>query len=750
VNLNFLVNSCTANTTTPFTVTVASQAGDKPAQAAGTLTLLLSPQQSGLVPENGVVLGSRSVLFSWRTDAPTTGSLLLYPSGQPTQTVTYSSGLGTVHNVMVNNLTRNTTYTWQVESTSACGSATSPAQSFTIGNGIVFANPNPSFIIHHDYDQQVQLTVRNDDLSRSHTLRVLLDNPYPDLIANFVGAGSIDDGSSYLTLAPGESRQVTLAIHAQDAEQEFYELTARVIANEGTTDEIYSYANVSVRVLRADQFSVTLVSTDPDTLVKTYRVTNEGLPITDLNIQALDPLTGLPGHVLIQPTISHARLGIDESLEFRVIPLFSPEDAIGVTAMQPVKSEDGAVVTRLQGGSGVHVELVVSAGGANQELLDQYNCQPPEELYAVTLPNVRVTYANGDWYCTNRPDISFNISTPGNINPDDIMGASLSASFSPQSGARPHSTQFYLNGSQVGGFSNEIPVGTYLFNVDPATIRSSANPVDVVNQSVNLVSQHPNGGHYVVSTNFKLDLFLSSYTQYVCASSPEEAIEKARDNTEPTPTTVDLTIFEPAAGSDVGVGQQLFLRAQVDDHLPGQVFYPTSATVTYQDHGESESLSLLPSTQVIGSQDVYEVVWTPQYTGTIVIQVDVNAYTAQDSDTITVNGIELVNPPDLAVEIVSQPGTPDEGDVVTTEAVISNLADPIDADVTIRFEYFYLELVDSDPSDDIIEARWVPVGPPIDQIVHLQLDNGETMIVTSDFTVPFFANYVVQVTVDPE
>lgn len=750
VDLAFLVNTCTAASTTPFTVTVTSQAGNNLAQATGTLTLQLAPQHSGLVPAAGALLGSRTVLFSWRTDAPTTGALILYPSDQPTQTVVYPTSLGTIHNVTVNNLTRNTTYTWMVESVSACGSATSPPQTFTVGNGIVFADPNPSFTIHHDYDQQVQLTVRNEDLSRSHTLRVLLDNPYPDLIANFVGAGSIDDGSSYITLAPGESRQVTLAIHAQDAGQEFYDLTARVVANEGTADEILSYANISVRVLRADQFSVTLIDTDPDTLIKTYRVTNEGLPITDLNIQALDPVTGLPGHVLIQPTISHARLGIDESLVFRVIPLFSPEEAIGVQAMQPMHSQGGAVVARLQPDSGIQVELVVSAGGANQELLDQYNCQPPEELYAVTLPNVRVSYANGDWYCTNRPTISFNIGTPGNINIADILGASLSASFSPQAGARPHSTQFYLNGNQVGSFSNEIPVGTYLFGLDPSIIQTSANPVDVVNQVVRLVSQHPNGGHYVVSTNFRLDMVLSSYTQYVCATSPEDAIDKARDNTEPTPTDVDVTIFEPAAGSDVGVGQNLYLRAQVNDYLPGQVFYPTSASVYYQDHDEWQFLSLLPSTQVIGTQDVYEVVWTPQYTGTIMIQVDVDAFTAQGSDSITVNGIELVNPPDLAVEIISQPGTPNEGDIVTTEALITNLAEAIDADVTIRFEYFHLELIDTDPNDDIIEAQWVAVGPPVDQVVHLQLDTNESMLITHDFTVPFFANYLVRVTVDPE
>lgn len=750
VDLNFLVNTCTVTNTIPFTVTVSSQSSSNLVQTTGGLTLQLSPQQSGLVPAPGSKTGSRSVLFSWRTDAPTTGRLFLYPSGQPTQTAVYTTALNTVHNLTVHNLTRNTTYNWAVESTSDCGTSTTPAQSFTVGNGIVFANPNPSFNIHHDYNQQVVLTVRNEDLSRSHTLRVLLDNPYPDLIANFVGTGSIDDGNNYITLAPGESRQVTLAVHAQDAEQEFYDLTARVVANEGTADEILSYANVKVRVLRADQFSVTLIDTDPDTLVKTYRVTNEGLPITDLNIQALDPVTGLPGHVLIQPTISHARLDIDESLVFRVIPLFSPEDAVAVAAMERMNSQDGRVVARLQPDSGIQVELVVSAGGANQELLDQYACQPPEELYAVTLPNVRVSYANGDWYCTNRPNINFNIGTPGNINVADILGASLSASFSPHSGARAHSTQFYLNGNQIGGFSNQIPVGTYLFGVNPSAIRSSTNPVDVVNQSVSLTSQHPNGGHYVVSTNFNLDMVLSSYTQYVCATSPEEALEKARDNTEPTPTSVDLTITEPTAGSDVGVGQQLFLRASVDDHIPGQVFYPTAAAIYYQDHDEWQYLSLLPSTQVVGSQDVYEVVWTPQYTGTIVIQADVDAYTAQDSDSITVNGIELVNPPDLTVEIVSQPGMPNEGDIVTTEALITNLAEPIDGDVTIRFEYYYLELIDTNPEDDIIEAQWVAVGSPVDMVVHLQLATNENMLITHDFTVPFFANYLVQVTVDPE
>jgi hypothetical protein len=745
------VADCLVTGTLPFTVAAHAQQAESMAAAGATLNLQADPQQMDLTPAAGSKTGSRSVLFSWRTDAPTTGQLTLYPSASPTQTITRTTPLSRVHTLLVEDLSRNTQYTWWVDSASSCSQTTSPQRIFSVGNGIVFAEPEQSHTIPHDYNQEIQIAVKNEDLSRAHTLRLLLENPYDDLIANFVGPGSIDDGQDYLTLAPGASRSVTMTVHAQDAQADYYDLTARLIANEGTSDEIVDYAHLSLRVLKANQFTMTLVSEDPDTLVKTYRVTNQGLPLTDLNVQALDPVTGLPARALIQPTINHARLATDESLEFQVIPLFAPEDAIGLEAMLRLPGRSRLASPLLQS-TGFDVQVVVSAGGASQALVGAYACQEPEQLYAVTLHNVRLSYTNSDWYCTNRPNIDLNLTTPGSINQADLLGASLSIYFAPLSGAvKPHSMQLHFNPTQIGGFTNTIPLGTYLFEVDPLDVRAASSPVGVVNQVVGIRTQHANGGHYQVTSSSRLDLVLDNFTRYVCAADPQDALDKAQTGTQPNPTQIDIQIQQPAQGTEMDLGETLTLQAQVNDFLVGQIQYPVRATVTYRDKlvggiPYQEGLTL-PYVSSSGDQDTYQVAWTAAYTGDVSITAVVDAVTVADSDTVDVS--VQPEPPDLSVKVLDPPDQPDAGQVVQTQAEVTNLSGEVNAMVTVRFEYYRLELTAQEQGASAqLEGQWI-LQASHDVNQPLQLGPGESTLVTDDFTVPAAGNYQVVVTVDP-
>ncbi|MHC1730451.1 MAG: hypothetical protein AB9888_00235 [Bacteroidales bacterium] len=88
---------------------------------------------------------------------------------------------------------------------------------------MVFQQRQLGVSIEHDYDQRVKVAIRNED-SVAHTLQADIRNPNDDLIVNFVDSGSSDQS---LTLQPGEARELTLALHAQDAKQHSYTLTAR-------------------------------------------------------------------------------------------------------------------------------------------------------------------------------------------------------------------------------------------------------------------------------------------------------------------------------------------------------------------------------------------------------------------------------------------------------------------------------------------------------------------------------------------
>ncbi|MCL4301920.1 MAG: DUF11 domain-containing protein [Anaerolineae bacterium] len=761
-DLQLRVADCAISGTIPFTVGAYSQEGGLVVQAPAALNLSVAPQQLDLVPANGSNIGSRSVLFSWRTDAPTTGMLTLQPSGSTTQTITQTTALSTVHTVMVENLSRNTNYTWQVQSVSACGQVTSIPQSLTIGNGIVFTQHTPpTQDIAHDYDQRITMTLKNEDLSLAHTLRVTVENPYEDLVVGFVGTGSVDDGEDYFVLEPGRSQPVVLAIHAQDAEQQNYNLTLKVIADEGSTDEIVDYASLPIRVLKSDQFELALLGTDSHTLVQTYVVTNTGLPITDLHIQAIDPTTGLPARALIQPTMEHAYLASSgqsgSTRQFEVIPLFSPEDAIGLEAFARMGRTTGLASPLPSQGAGIQVQVIGGAGGATQTISQTLGCSAPNQLYALTQRNVRLQYENQDWYCTNRPNVDLNLATPGSIHREDILGATLSSYFAPKSdGLKPHNMQLYFNPSQIGSFNNTIPTGSYLFDVNPADFKAGTNPAGIVNQVIGIRSQHPNGGHYALSNGNRLDLVLDQYTCYVCAANESQARSLGCYGVLPNPTNLQIEITQPASGVNLVLNQPVDLTAQVDDALTQQIPYPVEALITYHDAISGgapiqETIVLPYQVAPVGTQwDTYQAAWTPAYAGDVSITAIVDAVTTSDSDTIEV----AVNPEpaDLAIKILNPPDNPDAGDTIQIQAEVTNLGGDINQYVPIRFEYYFLEFEVHDAGNGYttVSTTWVLEGLPYEATPLLQLANGEkTTVVAQLFTIPRSGNYKVVAKVDP-
>src|SRR5204863_29325 len=81
-------------------------------------------------------------------------------------------------------------------------------------------------------------------------------------------------------------------------------------------------------VLAAGDFTLTEVGIDSRTGARTYQVTNHGLPITDLGVNAVDPQTGQPARVYLTPDIHHARIGTGETMTFKAVPIFGPEDVL--------------------------------------------------------------------------------------------------------------------------------------------------------------------------------------------------------------------------------------------------------------------------------------------------------------------------------------------------------------------------------------------------------------------------------------
>jgi RHS repeat-associated protein len=511
-------NTCMAEASVSFTVLVTSTESGIVKELPATLTLNMSPGITLVAPQNNATSGSRSVLISWRTATNTTGKLTLYPTNAPDQIQEFTTVEGTIHTVQVENLERHTSYSWFVNATSACGSGTSSVRSLTIGNGIVFTSHSHDITINRDYDQRVMVAVKNED-SVTHTLTSNVLNSYQDLIVNFVDSGSVDET---ITLAPGQTVNLTLAIHAQDAVQHNYTLTANLTADEDGTP-IVDNATLNVEVLYDGDFSIVedVSAYDETTLARTYVITNNGQVITDLSLEAVDPDTGLPASIYLTPSLDHARLATGESIRVVAYPIFTEADLQAQNEQIVYAPTMHMAALREDPVSGINFTLKGAAAGNTVSVSGSSSCTGGKQIYLVVINDCEMSFATNDWYCTNRPVINTPIRVPAFVSLDAIENVSLQMTFSPHSDVRPHNGDVYFNDTLVNSFVSQIPDGTFNIPVPSGLWRESM--AGMVTQNIKLVSVHPNGGHYSSSADYAINVQVDNAMTFACAATQEEA-----------------------------------------------------------------------------------------------------------------------------------------------------------------------------------------------------------------------------------
>jgi hypothetical protein len=127
-----------------------------------------------------------------------------------------------------------------------------------------------------------------------------------------------------------------------------------------------------------------------------------------------------------------------------------------------------------------------------------------------------------------------------------------------------HNVNVVLNDHVVGQLTDTIPDGRYRFRIAPQFLRRDANSPQP--NDVRLETTHLRGGHYVVSTDFRLILHLAEISQYVVAESQEEAQKILTERGNLITRGVDLSIYanewcvDPPAPRD---GQAVKLRGTV-------------------------------------------------------------------------------------------------------------------------------------------------------------------------------------------
>jgi len=490
--LSVQTDSCAV--TYAFDANITSQSTGENLVRSATTEFQAVPGLSNLQPNNGTMIGSKDVTISWHTDAATTGILTVYPVGETGNSRTYQTLQGNSHSVVVptDQWPGKNTFNWYVTATSTCGMNTLPIvhNQFTVSDGVAFQNHTQYYEINRDYNQTAQVLVTNKG-NKTREVQVEIQHSYQDLVVNFTGSGSIDEK---ITLLPGESRSIELAIYAQDAELigQDYVLNAVLTSTDGA-DTITDFATIKVRVLFAANYTITKVSTDALN-ISTYRVTNLGQPITDLYINAVDRNTQLPASVYITPQIAHARLGTNEFLEFKVIPLYYAQ---GLAANPPALKVWASMVQ--QSGFDL-VDIVSKVGDAIRYHETEQGCGGGKNLYPVTLRNVVMELPFTTHFCLNTGEVNIDLSLPPFINPSNILGASLSMNLDPPGeGTEPYDLDISMNGQSLFSQDNTTLQGTYNFPIDVDDLKTGS--IHDVTNTINVKAELPNAGHKALGTN---------------------------------------------------------------------------------------------------------------------------------------------------------------------------------------------------------------------------------------------------------
>ncbi len=508
-----------------FTLRLTNEDDAVVMERSASLEITREPQIADLLPASGTRTGNTSVVFTWRTDVFSSSEVFLRAEDE-TNYRSFTGADGTEHRVRVDGLQRGKTYRFYVVSRTPQGIAQSEERRLSVTEAVAFAQREYRFTVDKDFDQRVQLQVRN--LSSSpQIVRVELVNPYEDVPAGFIGAG----GDVPVNLGANSTQEVTLALHFQTATRNRYTFVARLHSGEGV-DASVDEVPVQVTVDDTVDIEVQDLGTDPVTLQKTIRIVNRrGKPVAGLTLQLSE---SLQGQVALDKELQGFRLGPYESVTVHIQPTF----AIQISRYPEIQSrlapgravlldvpEARQQLHRQRQGS---VRVVDNASRVRAELFN-VDFTPPvgKQLYAVQLDNRILEYLNQVASCSNQGRIDI----PFSVQPNEPGDPFLLVDMRPAQGwswdqIAPQNAYFYVNGYLVGKLENTVPNGLYTFDVPAEYLKLGDFPtVNTVTMRWNL----PNGGHFLQVANVKLVIFAKRMVQYVAAESEEEALRIAQN-----------------------------------------------------------------------------------------------------------------------------------------------------------------------------------------------------------------------------
>lgn len=510
-----------------------------------------------LLPRDKAVVTGDDVVVSWSGPGFGRAALRFRPAGTESWSLV-EGRRARERRIILDGLEAETSYEIQPVGDGEPG----PIQTVMRVRGLAFGRNRYAAAIERDYDQRVGISIRNH-ADTPQRVRLACGAP-PDesgLLVGFVGVGSAGDP---IDLAPGEEREFMLVMSAQDALEPEVRFPIRLEAESGAVDEAEVCATIhlpEVKLVWEEQ------PPEENELCRSFILRNAGDGLTDLRLRALTD------DILVEPELDHGVFPAGATMTVTVSPrLFEgfqhAEGQIEAGAITTTATQDVAI--ELPEGQSIHgIQLVAGAGIVDDEAgIDELRLAARSMSGAYLNPDSvdwsrRASPEDGDgdgridrWSIDDRDEgilwvgddttgdgeIDFVHADVGHDGQYDysayrtadgwqqtnLVEAYLEMGFAlPQRREvyQKHDVDLIMNGVVVGRLRDVIPEGNYDFRLPPRAIRFDAagNPSG---NEVKIKSKHLNGGHYYLTSDFRIHVRMTGTRVWAVASSADQAKKK--------------------------------------------------------------------------------------------------------------------------------------------------------------------------------------------------------------------------------
>ncbi len=487
---------------------------------------------------NSAVVGTSAVI-SWETSGPSACTLSVARDSVHATWTKYTTATGRNHSVTISGLLNGHTYYWYVSAVGQWGRAVATdTLSFQDLSGVRFSATSVNQTLQMAYDQHTTVAVQKSD-TLAYWIKADVTNPDSSLIIGFVGAGSPDQ-PLYLT---SSSTNLDLRVHTQDTKPGIYNLN--LVLTSWRDDTSQTSIPMQITVLAPnDNLEYAVINTDTNTLAKTVQIVNRGAQLTDFSVQ---PSDSIAQKVYLEPQIEHYLFKTSETLLVTVVPYLTVSDTTGGS----LKRSPKGLISQFSTSAASIVKGDLELKYASKKKTQSLDFTPPSgrTVWMGTASSVRFCKSVKSWYCTNRPRVTVQFTTPSGLDPATINAGTLGLTFEPSSGVPQHDVQVEFNGSQVGKILGSVPTGNYAFDIPGSDINFSTS--GNASNYATIISTWNTAGHYLVADGFEFCVCLDRYSQYVIASSQVEADQwvGALPHLKSQVGTLAITQTAPASGT---------------------------------------------------------------------------------------------------------------------------------------------------------------------------------------------------------